>query len=598
MKKIKRDRGTQLENKALSAFKDFIPEEWELQEIKPDYGIDRILIFFDEYDEITNKTIYLQFKSTKSTCQSSQITYRIKTKYLNYYENNRNPVILIFYLEPKKIFYYIFIQQYIKEILNQENGNWRNQKTVTLKFKEGSILESPEILEKKVDDWFLYVCKVYISKTVRMPVEYLDGIPNSDNEDLKKYFARAQRLMHAEKYKDAIINLRRIINVHFTVSFSEKLSVLLNLGVAFFKLGNHKESLQYYKEVIELSDKNDQKDTRKVRAAALTNMGILCSSSSGHDRAVKYFYESLMIAREVGYNSCEVDNLINIANVYILKRNFEKAQSYIKDAFKISKMIKHFRASCDCISAAGVICALKGKHDTALENFKTALDLDKMIDYRYGELSDLANIAEIYKDKGNYEAALEYFEDALVIARKIEAQKEKIRITNSIGQVYQSKGEFDTALEHFKEVFETTRVTGSPQNIASSLSNIAQVYFSKGDYDISLEYFKKTLDIVKKIGNHEWEIDQLRNIGMVYNMKGEYNFALNLYLKALEIAKDNDNNEVTVNLLGLIGTVYLALRDYDTSLQFLFDAKKLSYKYNIDSSNDIIEGAIKFALEQ
>ena len=114
-----------------------LPAAWEHRETTGrDYGIDLHIELFDK-GNATGLNLLLQIKGTsKNIREASDISFDVPVTTLKYSELFVAPVLLAFcpvYEEPA-IFYFLWLQEYIRVVLDFENPQWRNN-TSTVRVK-------------------------------------------------------------------------------------------------------------------------------------------------------------------------------------------------------------------------------------------------------------------------------------------------------------------------------------------------------------------------------------------------------------------------------------------------------------------------------
>jgi len=327
---MKRSHEYQLEYESRLALRNLLPKAWIVRDKEPDVGID-MEIEIVEGEEVTNKMIWVQLKSTGNTDTKKDISYPMDTKHLKYYEGCQLPVIILYWIKSKNEFYYMFSQKYIQEIISRQNPKWREQKTVTIKFSPESKLDHIEKLNSVAIEGALYLTKQQLTGNVQY---WLDGIPESNNEMLKDRTLKALLFLKNEKHHEAIEEFEKILRV-CTVFSTERMSILLNLGNAYYSLSQINDAFKIYNAIIELADKLNEKDALEGKSAALGNIGLIYSAKGDLDNALKYLKDALKIHKEIGYKQGEASDLGNIGLIYSAKGDLDNALKYLKDAIKI-----------------------------------------------------------------------------------------------------------------------------------------------------------------------------------------------------------------------------------------------------------------------
>jgi tetratricopeptide (TPR) repeat protein len=253
---MKRPATHVLETESRTAFRSFIPPSWIVRDMAPDYGLD-MEVEIVEGENLTNKVFWLQIKATDTSNNSiEKISFPLETKYLEYYESCRLPVIVLLWVKSQSRFYHVFAQKFIQERLNGEKPDWRTQKTITLNFSSESILKNFEsLISIATEGYFYIVRKELIEKTGSSSAFYwLDGIPKSDNKELKERALKALSFILKERYTEAIDEFEDILRI-CTISPSERIAILLNLGGAYYLKGQNKEALKNYSAALNLASK-------------------------------------------------------------------------------------------------------------------------------------------------------------------------------------------------------------------------------------------------------------------------------------------------------------------------------------------------------
>jgi tetratricopeptide (TPR) repeat protein len=324
-----------LEEESRRAFVDFLPPAWTWEKKDPDYGLDMEVVIF-ENGKKTNKVLWFQLKATESIRRSNGvIPFSIETKYLKHFEGCRLPVIILLWIKPENSFYYLFAQRYIGEHLSVENQGWRSQKTATIKFASQSKLEKVETLDSIATEGYLYIVQqeLYVKAQGRTTY-WLDGIPKSDDKELKERTIKALQYMRDEKYNDAIEELEDTLRT-CTVSPTERMSILLNLGTAYYLIGQIQRALENYRAILKLAPRVKEEEAYLGVSAALGSIGMVYMDKGDLDNALQYLQDGLKIDKEIGYRQGEATSLGNIGRVYGEKGDSANALRYLEAALKI-----------------------------------------------------------------------------------------------------------------------------------------------------------------------------------------------------------------------------------------------------------------------
>jgi tetratricopeptide (TPR) repeat protein len=573
---MERPYSHQLEEESRRAFVNLLPSAWIVRPKDPDYGID-MEVEIVEGERVTNNVLWVQIKATGSLEQTQRkISYPMKTRHLKHYEGCRLPVIILFWIKSANAFYYLFAQRFIKEELSREDPNWRAQETKTIEFPSDSKLENADALESIATDGYLYIAQQQLSANSSV-IYWLDGIPKSDDAELKEGMLKALSFMIKEKHHDAIAELEHILKV-CTVSPTQRMSILLNLGNVCYSLSQYDRALTSYAAILELTRKVREKDALYGKSAALGNIGLIYRAKGDLDNALKHMKEALKIDQKIGNKREEAGGLGNIGMFYSAKGDLDNALKYLTQALQIHRAIGDMQGEASDIGNIGAILAEKGDLDNALKHMKEALKIFQETGYKEGEANELGNIGAILRAKGDLDNSLKHHQEALKIDQKIGYREGEAIDVGNIGLVFRAKGDLDNSLKHHQEALKISQEIGYRQGEARALINIGMIFGDRGDLDNALKYLTQALQISREISDRQGEAGALCHIGLVFGDKGDFDNSLEHLTQALQISQEIGYRQGEARALANFGLVFRAKGDLDNSLKHHQEALKIFQK--------------------
>jgi len=596
--RLKWTQEQQLESESITAFRSMLPKEWIVREKTQDVGID-LEIEFVAGEEVENRMLWVQIKATEGVKPpNGAITYSMKTKHLKYYENSQLPVVILLWRKPENAFYCLFAQKYVREDLSAKDPDWRAKKKKTIVFPADSKLNSVNELKGIATGGYLYVIQqqLNLKSDGKSAVYWLDGIPKSDDEELKEGVLKAFSHMLNEKYLDAIAEFERILTV-CTVSPTQKMAILVSLGNAYYSLNQFDQALKNFAAVIELTKKVGQKEALMGRMFSVGNIGLIYQTRGDLDSAFKYQEEALKLSKEIGNKEGQAISLSNIALSFRIRGDLDKAIKYQEEALKIEKAIGRKFGQASSLNNIGVIYEERGDLESAFKYFADGLRTSLEIGYRKGEAVALSNIGLIYSYRGDFENALKFFKDSLKIRREIGDEEGEAHDLCNIGVLLD---DFDSeeALKHLGEALNINRKIGYKEEEANALGNIGWIQFRKGDLEEALSNFNSALKIDKEIGRKSGEATDLSDISLVYKARGDLDSSLKYLEEAFKIDRQIENRKGESDDLHLIGRIYLDKGDLQNALKNLIEALNILDRMNLVTGRKEIEDAINLIADK
>ena len=490
-----RPRSHFLEKESRLALKSFLPREWLVLDISPDCGLDTEVTIV-KGEEVTNLVFWLQLKATvRPTSSGEPVSTSIKAGHLRYYESCRTPVLILFWIEPNDAFYYLLAQRYIREELSAKTPNWRDQRTVTITFPPGSRLLDPEKLESIATDGWLCVLECRLVPEFGVPCYWLDGIPQSDDEELKARTATALVHVQREEHRDAIAELEDAIEV-LTLAPAQRMSLLLSLGNAYLRLSEYGSALANYRAILDSVGKVSGEDALQGKAAALSNIGLISSAKGDLRYALLQHQRALQIHTNMGYKPGQAAALGNIGLVYWDMGVLGQAVHFLQQALRIHAEIGYKRGQANALGNIGLIYSDMADRDQALSHQRQALAISTETGHAQGQASALGNIGLVLRAKGDPDGALDLLRQALRIYTEIGCRQGQAATLANIGLILRAMGVINEALRHHQQALQIHRDTGYKRGQVNQLANIGFVSRAAGNHDQALRYLREALAIL------------------------------------------------------------------------------------------------------
>ncbi len=616
-----------LHEEAIRALEQLLPRGWIIRKINPDFGLD-LEITIVEQNNVTNDVSWAQIKSTRKNLAAKKIALSLETRYLKYYEHGRLPILLFYYIKPKKAICYLFVQKYIQEILAKKKPAWRDQEYITIHFE--SKLSSGDEIAEIIRDGYYYIITGSMSKDGVM--YWLDGIPRSDDVEIKKRTWRAMLDIEEYKYQAGIDEMERILR-ELVLSPSQRMSTLISIGNALYRSKQLDGALEHYESALTVMQRVNESEARlgesflrnnmsrvymikgdldtalnllqqalslckqinniEGEACALGNMGVIYDTKGDLDKSLDFQQQALALHKQIGRKEGEAGALVNIGLIHNIRGEFDKALDFLKQALAIDNQIGDKEGVAVDLCNIGIIYQTKGDLDMALDMFNQALALDQQIGNKEGEASDLGNIGLLYSAEGNLNEALDLHKQALALHRQVGNKECEAKDLGNIGSVYMIMGNNDTALDFQQQALTLEHQIGDKRSEAVTLNSIGFINMNKGNNDMSLDFYQQALILSQKIGDKEIEASVLGNIGLVHIYKGDYKSGREFLQQAMSLHHQTGDEENEVNDISKFWSVYKKKGDYNLIHDFLQQALDFSTK----ASNEKIRNRIQYIVE-
>ena len=499
---MKRPRQHVLADESRRALEDALPTEWTVRPIQPDYGLD-VEVTIVEDEDVTSNVFKAQLKATDQPVDTSgEVSLSIQCKHLKDYENYPQPVFILYYIRLKNLFYYVFAQKYVKEDLSMDTPAWRTQKSATVRFSSDSTLKNIGIFKSAVVDSLLYVAQSQLNLRPGGAIYTLDGIPRSDDQELKRLTLVALSCSKADKYQLAIDKFEYMLRV-CTVSPSEKMALLLSLGNCYLAINQYENALRSYAAANDVTSKVSDSDASasQGKAIALNGIGLVYAGKGQRGDALKYLQKGLRVFRRISYREAEASSLNNIGTVYRIQGEVKKAMARYRLALRIHKETANRGGQAAVMGNIGNVYQMKNRLPKALKYYREALEIHREVGYRQGEAENLGSIGVVYGRERESKEAIAHLRMALRIFIDIGNREGEATTLGCIGTVYSLKGQVGKSMKYQQLALKINRQIGNKEGEAINLGNMGDLYLDEDNVDEALRHFRLALEIFEEIGN-------------------------------------------------------------------------------------------------
>ncbi len=289
--------------------------------------------------------------------------------------------------------------------------------------------------------------------------------------------------------------------------------------------------------------------------------------------------EALKLAEKNKYNKGIASACNNLANVNIIKANYEEAHKLLKRALKIHLEVGDKLYAADTYNNLGIVFYYQGDYPEALKNYLGAFKLVKELNDQPGIARSYSNLGNIYLQQGNLDEALTNYNEALKMQESLKDLQGIGRTNNNIASVYMIQKEYEKSVKHFKIAIATKESIGDIASIGRSYLNMGGIYFLMADLkggrqtpdkyylDTALTYYTKTIAALEKIGDKQTLASTYNNLGLVYVAKKQPAKAREFVSKGLALAKEIKSLNDIMSSYNGFAVVDSAMGNYKGSLE-------------------------------
>ena len=316
----------------------------------------------------------------------------------------------------------------------------------------------------------------------------------------------------------------------------------MSIATTYSKLGNHREALPYYRQVLEVSRKiGDWPDV----VATLRRLAVTHEILREFPEALGCYQEALQLSRDLGDRQEERTILATMAHLY-------------------RQQLRDFHAALPC--------------------YQQSLALWEETGEEAGRLALLKGLGATCWNLGRYEEAATAFEQALQIVEAAGDQAEQAAVRSSLGVVSGNLRRYATALTHLQEGLAIARAMADLRAQGYILNALGNVYYEVGDQRMARDCYQQAVELRRLIRDRPGEGWSCYYLGRAHGEAEELGAAQEYQEQALSLATETGDAELQARTRVALAALYCRLdgpEAVDRALRYAQEAVELARAHGL-----------------
>jgi len=221
-------------------------------------------------------------------------------------------------------------------------------------------------------------------------------------------------------------------------------NVASNVALLNLSNGNLQLAILEYEEVAKKAH------NKRLRAIALSGLGVINFRLNNTDEAMEKFDASLNLARTISSASVEAGALANKAFCFVKKEQYSEGLKTARSAFGIAARIENTPLALSAARAAAMALGLSDDYEGAIEVLNLALRLSTRSGLKSEEGHLELYLGAAFADDDKYDLAEAHLQSALKTGVAIGDSMLMFMANEYLGYVNKTKRNTDTAISYYK----------------------------------------------------------------------------------------------------------------------------------------------------
>lgn len=324
--------------------------------------------------------------------------------------------------------------------------------------------------------------------------------------------------------------------------------------------------------------KNKNSDTSRVNN--LNELAAIYIEKAMFAEAMILVKESKTISEKINFENGKINSYSIIGDVLKNQGQVDHGIDYLYKALKITKSKRNLTQESYVYDQLGLAYWTKGDTLSSLENHRKSLQLREKVNNTFRQAQSNGNIAMIYSAQGKLKEAIAYYKASLKFYNQINEPSRSAWSAGNIGLMNYWLGNTDDALKYY--IISLDKYTEGQENdgIIWISGQISMVYKSISDFENALKYAEKVHQIYLKTGDEIGIAEAFALKANIYFEMKDFQKAMKTFEESFKVFAQNGDSLGIMNSLLSLGEVYFQLKKYDISLENIQKALKIAEKSN------------------
>jgi tetratricopeptide (TPR) repeat protein len=298
--------------------------------------------------------------------------------------------------------------------------------------------------------------------------------------------------------QSVIDSLERVLAT--TKNDSAKLPLLSILADEYVTT-NPAKAIASCQQLLQLSEKLK---IPKGIANAYVSLGNIEHGLGNYNKALEYYFKSIKVAEENGFDRLIGNNLVNIGGIYVVEEQPDKAFPFFEKAIAIYEKLGDKKRLSAAINNTAAAYNKKGNYEKASEYFFKALRLKEELKDKRGMTYALVNLGENYFKLKNYQKAAEYTNRAIYLADEIGDKYLLATAYINLADLYTDEGKnLNAALEYAQKCLVLAKELNYKNEMRKAYELFAKVYAKQRDFEQAYTYYKLYTEVKDSMFNEQ-----------------------------------------------------------------------------------------------
>lgn len=248
------------------------------------------------------------------------------------------------------------------------------------------------------------------------------------------------------------------------------------------------------------SDSKSIHALKKSLANALNNRGVYYGDKANSEQALKFYFKSLEIHKEIDDPEGKGSVVNNIAITFENQGDVTRALEFYNQSLAIRERAGDLAGKAISLYNIAYIYSNQNENEQALEYFKRSLELEDSLGSNIGKAYCFNSIAEVLVKLEKYVRAKNYLDSAFQIRKEMGDQLGLAQTYENYADIHHEREAYNLALLNLKKAMHIRKDNGERRDLCFNYYNIGLTYLKLNNIDSALVFAERCEKIAEEIG--------------------------------------------------------------------------------------------------
>jgi signal transduction histidine kinase len=269
-------------------------------------------------------------------------------------------------------------------------------------------------------------------------------------------------LTRTHNYEKSITYFVQCLNIEDSLGLKkDQIFTYLGMARVFEEVGDNLKSEDFLNRALNLIEAGGD---LRIQVMIHNKLGQINAALGHSDDAFNNYNHVLKLQAEMDEPSIEAEALFNIAHLYKLKTDFEKALDYHKEALTIRRSLGDKKSEAQSLNDIGDLYYAMKNDEKALANHVVSLEIRRGLKFQKGIAESYNNIGVLYYHQKKLDRAIANLQLGLEAARESNSNDQILKSAEYLSFCYKDIGDYKTALAYREEFLGRSELTQREKN--------------------------------------------------------------------------------------------------------------------------------------